>query len=78
MLVHVYFDANIGSNTTISSQNGTVSQGPPIDNWFNFTYHCSTITDVISITVFNQNNTKSKFDSPIVEPLSEPLIEQLK
>jgi len=66
MLVHVYFDANIGSNTTISSQNGTVSQGPPIDNWFNFTYHCSTITDVISITVFNQNNTKSKlFNLPI-------------
>ena len=66
MLVHVYFDANIGSNTTISSQNGTVSQGPPVDNWFNFTYHCSTITDVISITVFNQNNTKSKlFNLPI-------------
>ena len=51
MLVHVYFDANIGSNTTISSLNGFVSQGPIEDNWFNFSYNCSTITDVISITI---------------------------
>ena len=60
MLVHVYFDASIGSNTSISSLNGFVSQGPIEDNWFNFSYNCSTITDVISITIWNQTNTKSK------------------
>ena len=60
MLVHVYFDANIGNNTTIGSLNGFVSKGPNIDNWFNFSYNCSTITDVISIIVWNQNNTKYK------------------
>ena len=51
MLVHVYFDANIGSNTAISSQNGIISKGPPIDNWFNFSYLCTTISDIISIIV---------------------------
>ena len=60
MLVHVYFDANIGSNTGISSQNGIISKGPPIDNWFNFSYLCTTISDIISIIVWNQNNTKYK------------------
>ena len=38
MLVHVYFDANIGSNTTISSLNGFISQGPTENNWFNFSF----------------------------------------
>ena len=60
MLVHVYFDANIGSNTAISSQNGIISKGPSIDNWFNFSYLCTTISDIISIIVWNQNNTKYK------------------
>ena len=40
--------------------NGFISKSPSVDNWFNFSYNCSLITDVISIIVWNQNNTKYK------------------
>ena len=59
--IYVYFDGLIGSNTTISSQNGTISAiSARTSNNFFFNFFCPTITDKLTITSFNSTNTKSK------------------
>jgi hypothetical protein len=59
--IHIYFDGLIGSNTTISSQNGTISAiSARTSNNFFFNFFCPTITDNLTITSFNSTSTKSK------------------
>ena len=59
--IYIYFDSNIGSSTTISSQNGTVTGISPFgSNYFYFNFFCGSITDNLTITSYNSNNTKYK------------------
>jgi hypothetical protein len=59
--IYIYFDSNIGSSTNISSQNGTISGISPFESsYFYFNYFCGSITDNLTITSYNSNNTKYK------------------
>ena len=59
--IYIYFDSNIGSSTSISSQNGTISGISSFgSNYFYFNYFNSSITDNITIVSYNSTNTKSK------------------
>jgi hypothetical protein len=60
--VYIYFDANSGTNSTITSTNGVLNLSPstPNSNFYYFNYNCSQITDNLIITSWNLNNTKSK------------------
>ncbi len=59
----VEFDGKIGSSTTITSQNGTIS---PIlasaigENYIVFTYYASALIDNITLKTYNSTNTKFK------------------
>ena len=59
----VEFDGKIGSSTTISSQNGTISPILPSafgENYIVFTYYNSKLTDNITLNTYNSTNGKSK------------------
>ena len=59
----VEFDGKIGSSTTISSQNGTISPILPSafgENYIVFTYYNSNLTDNITLNTYNSTNGKFK------------------
>jgi len=59
----VEFDGKIGSSTTITSQNGTISPILPSafgENYIVFTYYNSSLTDNITLKTYNSTNGKFK------------------
>ena len=59
----VEFDGQIGSSTTITSQNGTISPILPSafgESYIVFTYYNSSLTDNITLKTYNSTNTKFK------------------
>ena len=59
----VEFDGKIGSSTTITSQNGTISPILPSafgESYIVFTYYASTLTDNITLKTYNSTNGKFK------------------
>jgi hypothetical protein len=59
----IEFDGKIGSSTTISSQNGTISPILPSafgENYIVFTYYNSSLTDNITLNTYNSTNGKFK------------------
>jgi hypothetical protein len=62
--VKLYFDQNVGDSTRVSSLYGTVNLSPlqltQVGNFITFSYLCTTKTDVLSVTIYNQGNNRSK------------------